>query len=145
MLVEPFPKVNHVTQPINWNFSFKVCCNREFPGVLYGNTLASYSNHNPLTYILTTTKLDATRERWITKLAKFNYTFHYHSGKSSVDAHTVLDPMGSKYQGRRSWGHFQGCCQKPWCPNGGLCLPYKGYQFSDSEVSSHWMTVRNCV
>ena len=40
----------------------------------------------PLTYVLTMVKLDVTRHQWIAKLAKFNFTIHYHSGKSDVDA-----------------------------------------------------------
>ena len=31
-------------------------------------------------------RLDAIRHLWITKLAKFNFTIHYHLGKSNVDA-----------------------------------------------------------
>ena len=35
-----------------------------FQEYLYGNTFASYSDNSPLTYVLTTTKLDATGHRW---------------------------------------------------------------------------------
>ena len=45
-----------------------------------------YSSNNPLTYVLTMAKLDATGYQWITKLAKFNCTIHYHLGKSNVNA-----------------------------------------------------------
>ena len=58
---------------------------REFQGYLYGNTFALYSNNNPLTYVQTTTKLDATGHRWIAKLAKFNFMIYYHSGKSNIE------------------------------------------------------------
>ena len=51
----------------------------------YGNTFALYSNNNPLTYVLTTTKLDATGHRWIAKLAKFMFTVYFHFGKSNVE------------------------------------------------------------
>ena len=59
---------------------------RKFQGVFYGNTFTSYSDNNPLTYILTHAKLDATRQRWIAKLTGFSFTIYYHSSKSNVDA-----------------------------------------------------------
>ena len=40
-----------------------------FQEYLYGNTFPSYSDNNPLIYILTTAKLDAMGHRWIAKLA----------------------------------------------------------------------------
>ena len=40
----------------------------------------------PLTYILTSAKLDATTQRWIAGLASFQFTINYRSGKSNVDA-----------------------------------------------------------
>ena len=56
-----------------------------FQEYLYGNTFATYSNNNPLTYVLTTIKVDVTGHRWIAKLVKFNFTVHYHSGKSNIE------------------------------------------------------------
>ena len=53
-----------------------------FQEYLYGNTFTLYFDNNPSTYILTTTKLDATGQRWIAKLVRFNFTVYYHSGKS---------------------------------------------------------------
>ena len=45
-----------------------------------------YTNNNPLTYVLSSTKLDATGFRWIGELADFNFTIHYCPGKSNIDA-----------------------------------------------------------
>ena len=45
-----------------------------FQEYLYGNTFGTYSNNNPLTYILTAAKLDTIGHKWIAKLAKFNFT-----------------------------------------------------------------------
>ena len=53
---------------------------------LCGNTFALYSDNNPLTYILTTTKLDAMGHQCISKLAKFNLIVYYQLGKSNVEA-----------------------------------------------------------
>ena len=45
-----------------------------------------YTDNNPLTYLLTTAKLDAMGHRWITGLANYNFHIHYKSGKSNVEA-----------------------------------------------------------
>ena len=43
-------------------------------------------DNNPLTYILTTAKLDATGHRWVAALAAYNFTLHYRPGKANIDA-----------------------------------------------------------
>ena len=48
----------------------------QFHKYLYGNTFDVYTDNNPLTYVLTTAKLNAMGHRWITDLA--NYNFHIH-------------------------------------------------------------------
>ena len=53
---------------------------------LYGNTFDVYTDNNPLTYVLSTTKLDAMGHRWIAGLANYNFHIHYKSGKSNVEA-----------------------------------------------------------
>ena len=45
-----------------------------------------YTDNNPLTYVLTTAKLDATGQRWIASLANYNFRIHYQSGRSNIDA-----------------------------------------------------------
>ena len=46
-------------------------------------------DNNPLTYVLTTAKLDATGQRWVASLANYNFTITYHSGKHNIDADTL--------------------------------------------------------
>ena len=53
-----------------------------FHEYLYGNDLAIYTDNDPLTYILTTTKLDATGHRWVAALAAYNFTLNYRPGKN---------------------------------------------------------------
>ena len=53
---------------------------------LYGNTFDVYTDSNPLTYVLTTAKLNAMGHRWITGLANYNFHIHYTSRKSNVEA-----------------------------------------------------------
>ena len=46
----------------------------------------SITDNNPLTYVLSTAKVDAMRHRWIAGLANYNFHIHYKSGKSNVEA-----------------------------------------------------------
>ena len=45
-----------------------------------------YTDNNPLTYVLTTAKLNATGLRWVADLAEFNFSIKYRPGKENVDA-----------------------------------------------------------
>ena len=58
----------------------------KFKDYLYGNSFQVRTDNNPLTYVLSTAKLDATSHRWLASLANFDFTISYRSGKSNVDA-----------------------------------------------------------
>ena len=58
----------------------------KFHEYLYGSTFTVYTDNNPLTYILTTAKLDATGQRWVAALAPYQFTLKYRSGKLNIDA-----------------------------------------------------------
>ena len=45
-----------------------------------------YTDNNPLTYVLTSARLDATGQRWIATLANYNFSLHYKSGKMNIEA-----------------------------------------------------------
>ena len=53
---------------------------------MYGGHFELYTDNNPLTYILTTAKLDATAQRWVASLANYNFKIFYKSGKLNVKA-----------------------------------------------------------
>ena len=57
-----------------------------FHEYLYGGHFEVYTDNNPLTYILTTAKLDATGQRWVAGLANYNFKMFYKSGKLNVEA-----------------------------------------------------------
>ena len=62
-----------------------VCEN--FHEYLYGSkTFGVYTDNNPLTYVLTSAKLDACGQRWVAKLANYNFTIKYKCGLSNVEA-----------------------------------------------------------
>ena len=52
-----------------------------FHEYLYGRHFEAYTDNNPLTYILTTARLDAARQRWVASLANYNFKIFYRSGK----------------------------------------------------------------
>ena len=45
-----------------------------------------YTDNNPLTYVLTTAKLNAVGMRWVNELADFDFTIKYRPGKENSDA-----------------------------------------------------------
>ena len=52
----------------------------------HGSTFTVYTDNNPLTYVMTTAKLNATGMRWVGELSAFDFTLKYRPGKSSGDA-----------------------------------------------------------
>ena len=53
--------------------ALKWAVTNRFHEYLYGNDFAIYTDNNPLTYILTTAKWDATGHRWVAALAAYNF------------------------------------------------------------------------
>ena len=45
-----------------------------------------FTDNNPLTYLLTTAKLDATGQRWVVSLTNYNFKLHYKHGKLNIEA-----------------------------------------------------------
>ncbi len=45
-----------------------------------------YTDNNPLTYILSSARLDATRHRWVAELADYNFKIFYRPGRNNRDA-----------------------------------------------------------
>ena len=58
----------------------------KFHDYLYGTKFEAVTDNNPLTYIFTTAKLDATGQRWVASLSNYNFSIQYRSGKSNSDA-----------------------------------------------------------
>ncbi|KAL9967048.1 hypothetical protein ACROYT_G025206 [Oculina patagonica] len=45
-----------------------------------------FTDNNPLTYVMSSAKLNATGHRWVAELADYNFTIKYRPGKTNVDA-----------------------------------------------------------
>ena len=58
----------------------------KFHDHLYGNKFEVITDNNPLTYVLTTAKLDATGHRWLASLASYQFNIKYRPGKNHADA-----------------------------------------------------------
>ena len=56
-----------------------------FREYLYGTTFDMYTGNNPLTYILSTAKLDAMGHRWVASLGPYNFALNYKPGKLNCD------------------------------------------------------------
>ena len=55
----------------------------------YAPSFVVFTDNNPLTYVLSTAKLNATGLRWVGELADFNFTIRYRPGKANADADTL--------------------------------------------------------
>ena len=62
----------------------------KFRDYLFGASFKVCTDNNPLTYVFTTAKLDATGHRWVAELANFNFTIEYRAGKSNVVADALM-------------------------------------------------------
>lgn len=58
----------------------------KFQDYLYGSPFFVVTDSNPLTYILTSAKLDATSYRWLAALSTFDFQLQYRAGKQNQDA-----------------------------------------------------------
>ena len=65
--------------------ALKWAITEQFHEYLYGGTFKVHSDNNPLTYVLTTAKLDATSQRCVAALANYNFKIIYRSGKQNID------------------------------------------------------------
>ena len=55
----------------------------------YAPEFVVYTDNNPLTYVLTSAKLNATGFRWVGELADFNFEIRYRPGKLNTDADSL--------------------------------------------------------
>ena len=83
MPLDLLPKLSQITLLISLKWA--IC--EKFHEYLYGNTpFEVYTDNSPLTYVLTTAKLNTCGQRWVAKLANYNFTIQNRSGKSNVEA-----------------------------------------------------------
>ncbi len=67
-------------------FGTKMGVTSKFNDYLYGAEFTVITDSNPLTYILTSAKLDATSYRWLSSLSTYNFKLQYRAGSQNQDA-----------------------------------------------------------
>lgn len=93
----------------------------KFFDYLYGNRFHVMTDNNPLTYILTSAKLDATGHRWLSALSAFDFSISYKPGIDNVAA----DMMSRLPRKEHSVEEVKAILQSPLVEEGyvhGLCL-----------------------
>ena len=66
--------------------ALKWAISEKFRDYLYGSKFEVLTDNNPLTYVLTTAKLDATGQRWVASLCDYDFVIKYRSGRKNSDA-----------------------------------------------------------
>lgn len=69
--------------------ALKWAVTEKFHDYLIGNNLTIKTDNNPLVYVQTTGKLDATGQRWVAKLAHFKFTVEYLAGTANRAADSL--------------------------------------------------------
>ena len=65
--------------------ALKLAITDKFHEYLYGSQFQVYTDNNPLTYVLTMAKLDATGHRWVAAPSNYTFSIIYKPGKSHKD------------------------------------------------------------
>ena len=66
--------------------ALKWAVTEKFCDYLYGSSFTVVTDSNPLTYLLTTVKLDATSYCWLYNLSTFDFQLQYRAGRRNLDA-----------------------------------------------------------
>ena len=70
----------------------------KFYDYLYGSEFVVLTDNNPLTYVLTSAKLDAAGQRWVAALSNYNFTLTYRRGTQNADADGLSRVSCSSYE-----------------------------------------------
>ena len=86
----------------------------QFYEYLYGNSFEVYTDNNPLTYVLTTAKLDACGQRWVSAIALMNFNLHYKPGRTNIDADALSRlPCSEEILEEEVRAILKGCLEQP--------------------------------
>ena len=69
---------------------------KKYHGILYGNKMTVVTDNNPLTYVLSKAKLDATGHRWLSALASFDSDIIYRPGKANIGTDILSRHPGNR-------------------------------------------------
>lgn len=92
--------------------ALKWAITEKFNDYLYGHQFTVLTDNNPLTYVLTTARLDAAGHRWLAALSAYDFNIIYRPGKQNQDADSLsrIPEINNDFQSicRDS---FQAVCQ----------------------------------
>lgn len=66
--------------------SLKWAVVEKFHDYIYGARFTVHTDNNPLTYVLTSAKLNATGHRWLSDLSVYDFDIIYQPGRNNIDA-----------------------------------------------------------
>ena len=104
----------------------------KFHEYLDGSEFQVYMDNNPLTYVLSMAKLDATRHKWVAALSNYKFSIIYKPGKGHCDADALSHIMWPEAMELDSQA-VQAVCEGveaphakietlPWGPSGGCII-----------------------
>ena len=69
---------------------------KKFNDYLHGQQFSAFTDNNPLTYIFSKAKLDATGHRWVAQLPSYTFDIYYKAGNKNLDADALLGIKGRR-------------------------------------------------
>ncbi|XP_057200295.1 retrovirus-related Pol polyprotein from transposon 297 [Triplophysa rosa] len=79
----------------------------KFHDHLYGRKFSVLTDNNPLKYVMTSSKLDATGQRWVSHLSTFDFDIQYRRGQDNSNADAL-----SRMSNQEVAGTLQSCPQQ---------------------------------
>ena len=70
--------------------ALKWAVTEKFSDYLYGHQFTVMTDNNPLTYVLTSAKLDSAGHRWQATLSEYDFELKYRPGSTNIDADILL-------------------------------------------------------
>lgn len=97
----------------------------KFHDYLYGARFTVRTDNNPLTYVLTTAKLNATGHRWLAALATYDFDIQYRPGKQNTDADLLSRHHPS--EAVHEWTSMSQSNVKAICNSANVCHYSRGH------------------
>lgn len=92
----------------------------KFHDYLYGAKFTVRTDNNPLTYVLTSARLNATGHRWLAALATYDFNIQYRPGRHNIDA----DVLSRQYSPEDNWADIPISGIKAICKQVGVADTY---------------------
>ncbi|XP_038574937.1 uncharacterized protein LOC119902683 [Micropterus salmoides] len=101
----------------------------KFNDYLYGAKFTVRTDNNPLTYVLTTAKLNAVGHRWLAALSTYNFDIQYRPGRHNIDADLLSRNMPFEHeQNAEEWETISQTGVKSICQQVHIASSYKSDQ-----------------